>query len=502
MTECGIRPRKSLVSYSDKMTFRSHNNSIWVDFETLRLLVGCIVIITIIGCGGLNHGLEIEIQKESNNLIPNVADLELSEKVALQVINGERLEPLISPKEQPKSLDDFVLLALKRSPVIRSRVRELEALGFRVTQIGSLEDPMFSFMPPTGDMTETAAGMIEGAVGVSQKIPFPGKIEQRVKLAEQSVRSALAELADARIEIASQVAHAYFDYYLAHVSNEITHESKNLLEQIHSVVSARYQAGSVPQQDILRTEVELLSLQNKITEFEQQRKSAQVRLNSLMNRTFNDPIETPEALEMKKISWTMERLGEIGLKNNPKLVGAKARIQRELESIKLAKLEYYPDLRLGFSYNFIGSGISPVSSGDDNWSLPTGINLPIWWQRIRAQILMANANMLNAVELHEQIRNVVESGLRDTLIKIESQYHQAELYRDSIIPRALQTVEISTANYQSGEVEFSALVENWRTFFSSSLAYQRTLVALEQSFVDLSQLAGVRLARVDEVASK
>ena len=137
----------------------------------------------------------------------------------------------------------------------------------------------------------------------------------------------------------------------------------------------------------------------------------------------------------------------------------------------------------------------PVATGDDNWSLPIGLTLPIWWQRIRAGVLEANARTLSSVEALEETRNAVAFGLQDTLVQIDTQYRQAVLFRDLIVPRSLQAVEVSTAAYQAGEIGFSELIENWRNWLEFSLDYHRALVGLEQRFADLQQLVGASLPR-------
>ena len=66
---------------------------------------------------------------------------------------------------------------------------------------------------------------------------------------------ALATLNDVRIRVVSDVARAYYEYYLADVSIAITRASAQLLDQMRSVAAARYRTGSATQQDVLRAEV-------------------------------------------------------------------------------------------------------------------------------------------------------------------------------------------------------------------------------------------------------
>ncbi|GIW42712.1 MAG: hypothetical protein KatS3mg076_3289 [Candidatus Binatia bacterium] len=378
-------------------------------------------------------------------------------------------------------------------------MRKAEALGYRIPQATSLPDPMLDLMPPIGDMVETAAGMMSGSVGLRQKIPFPWKLRTRGKIAEREMRMALAELADVRIATVARVQRAYYEYYLAHVSIEIAEESRVLLEQIRDVASARYRSGAATQQDVLRAEVELYELVNELVTLRQKQETARALLNTLMDRKVDAPLPPPEPFELREVGWRLPQAMEVAVRNNPRLVGLREQIERDLEAVELARLGYFPDLTVGFTYTFISaSGLSPAATGDDARSLGLGIDLPVWWQRIRAQILEARARTLSSTEAYEALRNEIFFQVQDTLVGIDTQYRQARLLRDLIVPRAWQAVEVATSSYRAGALEFTALIENWRKWLELSLAYHRALARLEQRFSDLQQLLGMRVARAED----
>jgi len=451
------------------------------------------------GCGTINHALQQQVAAEAMNLTPAVEDDDAVVRVATEA--AESGPPPAGETALPDSagLDDYVRIALRDNPAIQRAVRQAQVLGYQVPQVTSLDDPMINLVPPLGDMTETAAGMMDGAVGVSQKIPFPGKLSARGRIAEETVRMALYNVADQRIATIAQVQKAYYSYYLADVSIQITRQSEGLLRQIRDVAAARYKAGAATQQDVLRAEVELYGLQNELITLEQQRATSRSLLNSLMNRRVDAGLPPPRPFELAHVEWKLPQAMEQAVASNPRLARLQAQVKRDLETIKLARLNYFPDLSLGFSYTFISkSGISPVRTGDDAWNFAVGLNLPIWWQRLRARVLEGNAQALASVEEYDELRNLLSFQLQDTLVKIDTQYRQALVFRDLIVPRAWQAVEVSTSTYQAGTLEFTALIDNWRKWLDFSLGYYRALAELEQRFADLQQQIGVRVPRVPE----
>jgi cobalt-zinc-cadmium efflux system outer membrane protein len=454
------------------------------------------LLATIAGCGRVNSALQARVVDEAAHLTPSVND----HAAVVETAAGAAEDGLPDPEswqlpEQP-TLDDYIREALVRNPAIRRAIRDVQVLGYQVPQVTSLDDPMINLIPPTGDQVQTAGGRIDGAVGVSQKIPFPGKLGARGRIAEHTVRMAFDQLADTRIRTVTDVQKAYYRYYLAHVSIQITQESEQLLRQIRDVAAARYRAGSATQQDVLRAEVELYSLTNELITLQQQQATVVAFLNTLINRRVDAPLPPPAPFELAAVEWKLTQAMEHAVESNPRLIRLQDQIRRDLEVIRLARLAYFPDVTVGYTHTFIsGSGVSPVASGKDAWNLAFGLNAPIWWQRLRARVLEGNAQVLSSVEQYEELRNLVFFGLQDTLVKVDTQYRQSVLFRDLIVPRAWQTVEVSTSNYRAGQIEFTALIDNWRKWLDSSLRYHRSLATLEQAFADLQQLLGVRVPR-------
>jgi cobalt-zinc-cadmium efflux system outer membrane protein len=454
------------------------------------------LLLSAAGCGTVDWTLQRRVAEEARQLEPPVEDDEMVLRLAEHTAENGLPPPSDTPLPPDAGLDDYVRIALRDNPGIARAIRQMQVLGYQVPQVTSLDDPMINVIPPTGDMIETAAGMMSGAVGVSQKLPFPGKLSARGRIVEDAIRMALASLADTRIATVAQVQKAYYSYYLADASIAITRQSERLLGEIHDVAAARYAAGAATQQDVLRAEVELYGLQNDLITLEQQRATARALLNTLMNRSTDAALPAPHSFELAQVEWKLPQAMQQATASSPRLARLQAQIERDLEALKLARLNYLPDLTVGYAYTFISaSGISPVRTGDDAWNLAFGLNLPIWWQRLRARVLEGNAQTLASVEEYNDLRNRLFFELQDTLVKIDTQYRQAVLLRDLIVPRAWQAVTVSTSSYQAGALGFTALIDNWRKWLDFSLGYQRALAELEQRFADLQQLIGIPVPR-------
>ncbi len=467
-------------------------------FGTAGVLFGMAALFLSIapGCASADPVLQQEVADVASPLTPSVSDDQGVRGLA-QSVSDRGLPPAESfAIPEDAGLETYVRLALERNPGIHRVIRHLQALGYRVPQVTSLDDPRMSFMPPFGSLAETASGQVQGGLGISQTIPFPGKLEVRGKVAEQEVRMALDDLDEVRIRTAVEVIQAFDQYHLAEASIQINRQSEALLSRIRGVAAARYRSGVATQQDVLRAEVELYQLTNELITLQQDKASAAARLNSLMNRKVDAPLPDPVPFDLAKVGWLLPQAMNSAVEHNPLLARLQKQVQRDLELIELADLDYYPDLTIGFSYTFVsGSGLSPVASGKDSIGVPLSFNLPVWRRRLRAQVLEQNSRALSSVEAYRDLRNQIFFQIQDTLIRIDTQYRQAILLRDLIVPRSWQAVEVSTAAYQAGNLEFTALIENWRLWLEHSLGYHKALTGLEQRFADLQYLIGIQVPR-------
>jgi len=444
----------------------------------------------------LSDELEQRIAEESEGL-PSIEDEQEVQDTGNAVAEGAVPWPEAVDLPAEAGLEDYVHLALERNPKIRARIRELEALGLRVPQVTSLNDPMLSIVPPTGNMIQTAAGEMDGAVGLSQGIPLPAKLRARGRIAEQVVRVALENLRSERLAVVSDVKQAYFAYYLALVSIDVTNENLQLLVRLRSVAEAKYSAGTAPQQDLLRAEVELYNVSNELITLEQERQTAVARLNVLMDRDVLAGIPPPAATAPLSIDSRIEALLAQAVDGNPGLAAWREQTKADLEAVRLAKLQYYPDFNLGALFTFISSGgISPVANGQDAFSLNLGLTLPVWLEKIRAGILERNARVLASAERYKGARNDVFFAIQDLFVRVDAAYRSAVLLRDGILPRARQTVDVSESGYQAGEVDFTTLIDNWQRLLDLTLTYHRALSRLEQEVAELEQVLGSGVERV------
>ena len=361
-------------------------------------------------------------------------------------------------------VDLYVGIALARNPEVLAARRAVSAQAQVIPQVTALDDPMVTntFWPIPERSPQTAMGRMPYALMVSQDVPWFGKLRVRGEVAEQEVKMALARLAQSELRVVEEVRLAYYDIYFNQRAIQITLENRRLLEDLLQIADARYRTGEASQQDVLRAQVELDRVDERLIGLRQAHQEAQADLARLLH---TDPDTRPEALtELERSSAPAEidRLYELAVRCRPELQEQLAAIVREQRNEELARLRYYPDVKLGFGWDLMttSQALAPTADGMDNFGFTVGFNIPIWRDKLRAGVNEAQQRVVESARRYDAARDDTFRQVRRLMVQARALEEQITLFRDNIIPRAEQTLQVSIADYRVGRIDFLTLIDN------------------------------------------
>ncbi len=384
---------------------------------------------------------------------------------------------------------EYVAVALERNPSIAAARRNVRRLAARVPQARSLDDPMVQFTP-IGEQPETAAGQVDFAIGVSQKLPFPGKRSIRGRIAAQDVAMAAASLQQTKLDVTARTLRAYWSLYAAARDIEVTQTSRGLLAQFKQIAEAKYRSGTARQQDVLRASVELHSLDNDLEALRQKRSAAEAMLNRLLDRPVSMVVPDPSAAPVVEATHSLQQALADAAQSNPSLTRVHEQIEQYRQRLRLARLSRWPDLSVGVNYAAVGDGLASSANGKDQLYLNLGFNLPIWGGRLDAAEREAHQGILQSLAELQAEHNRVDYEVREAFDRMQTHYHHVQLLRDQIIPEAKQTVDASLSQYSAGESDFLAVIDNWRRLLQFEQLLNNHQAMFEQAAADLRQAVG------------
>ncbi|MFQ5589634.1 MAG: TolC family protein, partial [Phycisphaerae bacterium] len=188
-------------------------------------------------------------------------------------------------------LRDFIILALERNPDVRASEQTARSKVERIRQVTALPDP-FLKAKVLPEPVRTAEGDNFFILSISQKLPVPAKLDRAGRVALEEVRMALQRLQATRLRVIADVKRAYFQLYVVDRSMDVTQANQDLMRGLIDVARSQVAAGRRSQDDVLRAQVELSSLEAELITLRQRRVTIVARLNELLDREPKTEIRT------------------------------------------------------------------------------------------------------------------------------------------------------------------------------------------------------------------
>jgi outer membrane protein TolC len=218
-------------------------------------------------------------------------------------------------------LEPLITEALSKNPVLLTKENQVNAMGERISPAGTLPDPMLRLgllnMPEKVDFNEDP--MSQKQILLTQKMPFPGKLGLKKAIAEDEYLQQKAEFSYQQLEVINKVKVAYFSLFLINKSIEITEKIKTLLEGFLEVARTRYSVGKGIQQDVMKAEVELSRLIEKLITLDQQKATVEAQLNTVLDRPPVKPLEGKPEVKQTSLEIDVKDFSHQKLDDHPLL---------------------------------------------------------------------------------------------------------------------------------------------------------------------------------------
>lgn len=202
-------------------------------------------------------------------------------------------------------------------------------------------------------------------VGVSQVVPFPGKLAARRRAAEQQLLAARARLDGARLQIIREISHAYYELTYLERALQLVRAAHNVSREVERATQARYTTGTGEQRSVLDARVATARYNEQAIALEEERRIQRAALGAATG----DSIPTdfvariPERIARGALpasaaavrstsaepgAWAagsplpnLRELQELAVRNNPELRARAAEIAALGYELELARKEYH-----------------------------------------------------------------------------------------------------------------------------------------------------------------
>ncbi len=391
-----------------------------------------------------------------------------------------------------RSIDELLARAREVNPELAAMRAEAEAASERVQPAGALADPMLrmELMDITNRESGGSTSLLPNRVGstkytIAQMLPWWGKRDLKRAVAQAQANQARGRRDAALTELLARVKMTYAMYYANARSERIVGEIIGLATQMERIAQVRYASGLVPQQDVIRAQVELTAMQTELVMLDNERRQLRARMNALLLRPAGAPLAEPERLRALPHPAKLEaaRLEERVKSGNPLLFAQEAQIDAAERNRELVLKERFPDVTVG---------VSPMQMGNrlERWEVMFEVNIPLQ-QQSRRSMERESERMLDAARARLAAAQAqLLSDLAEQMSGLDAALRLERLAADNLAPQSELTFTAALAGYETGKVDFATLLDAQRQIRKARLDALKAQAEQQVRLAEIERLIG------------
>ena len=388
-----------------------------------------------------------------------------------------------SAAAQDLKLSDLIDEALKSNPDIRASQAKSEVAKHRIPQSKSLPDPLVSFGYQNEGFNRYTYGEEQGSqwmFSASQQFLFPGKRALKGDMAERDSQSLEAMYELLKLKTAARVKELYYDLFLAYKNIDLLKDKRDLFVRTEDLTLARYAAGKAMQQEVLMAQTEKYMLLEKEEMLNQKIRSQEAMLRATIGREKGPPLGRPIEPAYAPFTITLDEALQMADQRSPEIKSRKKMIEAADTKILMAQKEYYPDFNITAGY-FNRSG-----DFKDMWNAQATVNIPLYYKtKQEPAVLEAKASLAQVKQELEAVKLMISAAIQDNFSMIKSSEKLMDIYKNGLIPKNSQDVELALSGYATGRTEAIVVITRLKTLLDYEILYWSQFVEREKAIARL-----------------
>ncbi len=337
----------------------------------------------------------------------------------------------IQKMDAQESLDEYLEIAVKNNPKLKSEYAQFEAAMRKSPQVSSLPDPTLT-MSGLGRMVETRVGAQEARFNIMQMFPWFGTLKARENAANLMAEAKFQSYLNFKNELIFEVKSAYAELYNLSEVIKIKEENLGILDSYRELALSRFRSGGGAMVNVIKVDIDRDGSSTEIELLKDQKKPLEVRFNLLLNREATSAVVINDTLEVSNVLETDNY--EEKLQNHPMIMGLKKQKESYRAQEIVAEKEGLPDIGLGLDYSIISkrTDANPEGNGMDAFMPMVSVSLPIFRKKYKAAREEAEFMAVSMENEMQDVKNELVSTLEMTLYELKKSKRLIELYNKQL----------------------------------------------------------------------
>ena len=405
------------------------------------------------------------------------------------------LLPLLAvgaPSGLPLGLDEAVRLALTDEPRLEQLVSQARAGEARAIGAEALPEPQLRLglnnypFESGGFSTE---GMTSASLGFRQVFP-PGASRRHQRALFDRRAAALRESAEARRRaVTAATRQAWLAvYYWQEVGVQLE-AARPYFAELVAVTESRYSVGARLQQDVLRAELELSRLDDRLLDAGTELAAKRAELASWVGPAASRPLaaDLPAGAGVPAVEVLLA-----GLPEHPIVRGAHAELEAGTAAVALAEQRRKPRWALDVAYAHRDGRLPTGDPRSDFLTVGVTLDLPFARRRsIDSELTAALSERSAAAAAKRGLLRDLETDLLAEHARYEQLGRRLDMYRQRLLRQAEAGAAASLDAYRSDTVDFETVMRAYIDALEIRTDYVELGVARARSHAALAYLGGL-----------
>ncbi len=427
-----------------------------------------------------------------NNCISAVRNTVL----ATGLVSSAMLIPATYAATKPLSLNQAVNAALAADVWQQGNELQRQAHLEEGAASGTLPDLRINLSAanlPVDTFNFNQEGMTQLKVGVSQMFPRGNTLELKKQrgIKSSELNEIAAQTRSAQVTVA--VSTLFLDAWLAQQNAALIEQNRSLFEQLVDITEKSYESawGKAQQQDVIRAELELSRLEERLNSVWQGfDNSYQLLAEWLPLSAGNGSLSTtlPNISPLKQLQRGDWNELSSTLVKHPLVKSIDQKRAIADTDVELAKQSYKPEWGLNASYGYRGD--DPIgNSRSDFLSVGVSFDLPVFTDARQDKQVDAAIYRAQAVETERQLLlRKLRAEFEATTAQIERLDQRNALYQSQLLEQTRQQSESALNAYTAGIGDFAEVMRAHIAELNTRIEAQQIQVQRLKKIIQLNYL--------------
>lgn len=421
------------------------------------------------------------------------------------------LDGIIKKDVDELALQNVIRISILNDSWLKGNEYSQEAIEESSIAAGTYADPKVTIGAdnvPTDTFDLNQEAMTQLKVGISQMFPRGDSLEIRQEQLKLQASQYPYQREDRKGKLTVQIAQLWLEAYKAQESIALIEKNRSLFEQLADIAESSYSSafGKTRQQDIIRAQLELTKLEDRLTLLKQKKDAALLSLSEWLSNFTEDKVNSENILEssnlllprsfpnIEMINPNYFNLKEDSEKvltkfeNHPSIKNIEQKIKATSKSIKLARENYKPQFSINTSYakredDLIGRNRA------DLFSVGLTLDLPIFVKNkqdkeLKVAMLKTKSVETEKILQYKKLFSLYETTKAD-LIRLKE---RQSLYLTKLLPQINEQFEASLTAYTNDDGDFPEVVRSRISQLNAQIDILNINVDIQKNIVKYNYL--------------